>query len=716
MHFLNNSFEKNNFKLEFRKQLEEKINVYIKSGIIANELLSEEKKHIFKNIQIKINKELIKNYNEKFLLDILNINSSKLKLCYEVKYNIIHSILLKKKYIKNNINKDEKAINNIYKIKKKNISYFVNEFLIIKCIHSGEYGNIYYCKNVLENKKCCMKIFYLELCLKKNCPYYINNEVYLTNYFHKILNEIFFLNYLNHNNIIKIKNIFFDEKKKILFIVFPYVKYQSMHYKKKYGVYSIYNKVTKVDKYIKIFLYSEKFIRSLFLNIYNTLTYLLEKNVAYLDLKPDNILLTTRLKNEIIPFSLKLKKKKKKRNIKDNSLEKNIELPKLELNIYKKLNKNQNKYDKKSFYNNKIFSRKKKEKKRKNYFCFFKKLSLKKLKNKNIKYIYNINLPTCFAYDKNVKRIFFKENKLDDIFFSSNDSNVFIQMFIQKRENYNILNLSKDSKYKKNKGDIVKRIKKDKIRLNKYNINKIRNLSIFKYKKKKNMNFLKFYWLYFNEEKMFNDFLLYVDIYFINKYFCKKIIKKNNILVINKNQKQKINNEMNNQQTENILNNENSQRKISNYYNRREIHKEDKERKYNFSNDEINKINIMRLIDFDTCAFILKNNNSYTVGTNIFNSFECLFNFTNKNIQFSKKLSYNFGSVLYAFLFGRTPYYGDDIFEIYNNMKKNKLVFPKYRKINKILKNLLRKLLNNNPDNRIQFRIIKQHKWFTNIE
>ncbi|CRG94571.1 protein kinase, putative [Plasmodium gallinaceum] len=704
MYFLNNFSDKNDFKLEFRKQLDKKINEYIKNKIISEELLQEEK-HTFKNIHIKFNKELIKNFNENFLLDILNINN-KLKLCYDVKYNIIYSVLLKRKYIKNNSSKYIKVTNNIYKIKKKNISYFINEFLLIKCIHSGEYGSIYYCKNVLENKKYCLKVFHLELCLKKNCPYYINNEVYLTNYFHKILNEIFFLNYLENKNIIKIKNILFDKKKKILFLIFPYVKYQSMYYKNKYGLYSIYKKVVRFNKYVKIFLYSEKFIRLLFLNIYNTLTYLLEKNVAYLDLKPDNLLLTTRLKKEIIPFTLKLKKKKKKKYIKENSLEKNIELQKLELNICKKLNKNQNKYDKTIIYNNDFISRKKKKKNS----CFFKKLNLKKLKNKKIKYIYDINLSTCFLYDKNVKRIFFVENKLVDIFFSSNDSNVFIQTFIQKSKNSQILNLSKEARYKKNKRNIKKKIKKGNECLNKYNINKIRNLSIFKYNKKNDINFLKFYWLYFNEERKFNDILFYVDIYFINKY----LYKKNHISIMN--QKMKINNEMSNQETEKKINSENNQKKINNCDNEIGIHKKNKEGEFLYPNDEINKRNLMQLVDFDTCAFILNNNNSYTEGTNIFNSFECLFNFTNKNIQFSKKLSYNFGSVLYTFLYGRTPYYGEDIFEIYDNMKKNKLIFPKYRKVNKVLKNLLRKLLNNNPDNRMQFKIIKQHKWFTNIK
>ncbi|KAI4836895.1 protein kinase [Plasmodium brasilianum] len=732
MHFLNNIFEKTKIHLEFRKKLDEKLNEHIKSGIIiANEKFSGTKQG-YRNSRIKLSNEFIENCNEKLLLDILKINK-KLKLCYDVKYHIIYSVLLKRCRKNNSIGvekKYEQIMNNVYKIKRKNTSYFMNQYLIIKCIYTGEFGNVYYCRDVIENKNYCLKIFYLGLCLKENCPYYINDQVYLTNHFCKILNEIFFLNYLENKNIIHIEKIFFDEKKKILFAIFPYVKYQSMYYKKKYGIYSIYNKTVCIDKkHVQINLYSENFLGHLFLNIYNTLIYLLQKSVAYVDLKPDNILLTKRNKEEIASYIVHVKKKK---ITKTCALTKCLDLASIETNIKKKLIKSSKIEYKKddgdaSSFNKKIFlSRKKKrtnEIKGGHSYCLYKKLNTEKLKNKKIKYLYNINLSQCFEYNNNVKRIFFIENKLSNIFFSADEAAVYIQTFIQRKktEESNFLEPKKGIVCKKYKNTTINSIKPPTKRCQ---INKIKNLSIFKYMENNSVSFLKFYWLYFNQDKIENvnkDFLIYLDIHFINKYFYEGINTNNNILDLfgkqelkrhnkskmNKNQESKKQHNSENTENSNIINSENSEKG--------ELQKQDN-KQFCFSESEINNMNLMKLIDFDTCSFILKNFSTHIQATDIFNSFEYLFNVNNKVAQLSKKLSYNFGSVLYTFLFGKTPYYGDNIFEIYRNMKNGKLVFPKYRKIDINLKHLLRNLLNNNPDKRMQFKKIKRHIWFSKFE
>ncbi|SBS86903.1 hypothetical protein POVCU2_0039830 [Plasmodium ovale curtisi] len=756
MHFLNTPFDKKEARLAFRKKLEDKINEYRNNGTALLRKDFSDEKIKSEGIQIKLNKEFINNCNEKLLMNIFKMNK-KVKLCYDVKYKIIYSVLLRrcKSSIISNMKEDDVLPKNVYKIKKKNTSYFMNQYLIIKRIHSGKYGNIYYCKDVKENKKYCLKIFYLELCLKENCPYYVKNQVFLTNYFCKILNEIFFLNYLEDKNIIQIEKVFFDEKKKIFFAIFPYIKYQSMYYKKRYSIYSTFNKVVKLNKKkIEIYLYSENFLRHLFLIIYNTLSYLLQKSVAYLDLKPDNILFTNRNIQEIAPYVVRIKKKKKDAPC---ASKKCAEISGIEIRIESKLNKafkegnrgapgkNAHMREKSSgethasedyvrnVYNNKIFANKKRGKTQNrtnrwcHSYCCYTDLSTKKLKKKKIKYIYNIHLSKCFEYDKNVKEIFFKEHKLDDIFYSTDDATLFIQTFIQKRKVKSKSKFSHPRQMHLPKRCINTRTNVNEFHSKKCQINKIRNLSIFKYKEKNSIDFLKFYWLYFNQECTENwnkEFLIYLDIYFVKRYLHKSVKTCNNDDSIDslsfrekralkrykdeigdgEKYKKHLKNEHND--VENVAFTQNSKKM--------EMQKLDKQKPFQ-SQEEIN-INFMKLIDFDTCSFILKSCIVYSQSTDIFNSFECLFNVTNKDVKLSKKLAYNFGSVLYTFLFGKTPYHGDDIFEIYENMKNNRLVFPKYRKINKHLKNLLRKLLNNSPDKRMQFKKIKRHKWFSKFE
>ncbi|ETB56355.1 serine/threonine protein kinase [Plasmodium yoelii 17X] len=739
MFFLTNPFEKKKNNIIFRAKLEEKLNEYLCNGTIISRdnFFDDEKKKIKQGdiSQIKITNEFINNCNTNLLINILKINK-KLKVCYDVKYNVVYSLLLKSFEKRSNIcintkNKKCEPMVNVYKIKRKNISYFMNQYHIIKCIYSSEYGNIYYCKNVIDNKKYCIKLFYLRLCLKDNCPYYINNKVYLTNYFYKILSEIFFLNYLENNNIINIEQIFCDEKNEILFIIFPYIKHQSMYYKKKPKIYSIYNKklVRLENKKFKIHLYSENFIKYIFLNIYNTINYLLQKNVAYLDLKPDNILLTHRNADTIESYEVSFTKKKKIEKLNKVLISSSSkEISNIEINLHTKFKEQikesctKDEYIKNA-YANKMFLTTGKNKKTvisKNnicYYCSYANLKPEKLKkNKKIKYIYNVNLSKSFEYDKTVKRIFFTKNKLDTFFFAPHNTTTFIQTFIQQKNKHNKSQNNLYKKYEKRKKT------NNALSPNKTYINKIKNLSIFKYNQKHSINFLKFYWLYFNIGKscdINNDFLVYLDLYFFNKYYNKIGNMCTDVLYMTRNQyielstiKAHTDNIHEKGKTENMNDNDKNayKEKIQNHD---IIPTDDTEKQSCLSNNKINYNNSIKLIDFDACTFIIKSFNTYTRETDIFNSFESLFPDINKTIELSKKQAYNFGSVLYTFLFGIPPYHGKDIFEIYNNMKNNSLYFPKYRKINNDLKKLLRKLLNTKPDKRMHFKKIKQHRWFS---
>ncbi|KJP86732.1 serine/threonine protein kinase [Plasmodium fragile] len=740
MHFLNCPFDKEKTKLVFKSKVQEKINEYINRGIVS----TLDTKHNFKNCKIKLSDEFVNSCNAKLLVDILKIKK-KLKVIYDVKYAIIYSILLKKGGKEESGNcKNISPKNGTYKIVRKNTSYFLNQYLLLKCIYQNAYGNIYRCKNIVDNKKYCLKVFHIGICLKQHCPYYVNSQVYLTNYLYKILNEIFFLNYLDNQNVIQIEEVLFDQKKNIIFTLLPHVPYQSMHFKKKYGIYSVHGKKTqKIDKRcVQVHLYSEKILKLLFLNIYYTMTYLLHKSVMYLDLKPDNILLTCRYLQEISSYHVPMKRKKT--NNPPAMETKCVEISKIQMDIQKKLNENSKKNCKNNnsscghaekLYNLNIFLRRKekrtndlKEKRRRKILyshCHYKKLTPKRVKSKKIKYIHNVDLSECYEYDTNVKKTFFVKNKLSDIFFSSHDATSYIQTFVKKTKRNDVppvkgppktsLFKKKDTKTK------AKTISNSahKLRANGCRINKIKNMSIFKHKSTNSISFLKYYWLYFSEEdlgKWSGALLPYLDIYFVHKYLCKDEVADGHTLNIGvqrnvgrtasgEHPQKRIH--RNNAHDADMLKNEPNQKD--------ELYTEDSNES-TLSEYENRHHNIIKLIDFDHCSFILKNLNVYSPTTDIFNSFENLFDVSNKNVHLLKKLSYNFGSVLYTFLFGRTPFYGCHIFEIYQNMQSNKLVFPKYRKIDKDLKRLLRKLLKHNPDKRMQFKKIIRHKWFSKSE
>ncbi|GAB68210.1 hypothetical protein PCYB_127750 [Plasmodium cynomolgi strain B] len=742
MHFLNCPFDKAKTKLVFKSKVEEKINECKNRGTVTT---LDTKEH-FKNCKIKLSDEFVSSCNAKLLEDILKIKK-KLKVIYDVKYSIIYSILLKR----GGKEKTGKCKNispkyGAYKIVRKNTSYFLNQYLLLKCIYQSAYGNIYRCKNIVDNKKYCLKVFHVGICLKQNCPYYVNSQVYLTNYLYKILNEIFFLNYLDNQNVIQIEEVLFDQKKNILFTLMPQVPYQSMYFKKKYGIYSVHAKKTqKIDNScVEVHLYSENFLKLLFLNIYDTLTYLLHKSVTYLDLKPDNILLTCRYVQEISSYHVPVKRKKRNNPIATET--KCVEISKIQMDIQKKLNENSKKRPKKNdstgghaekLYNINIFLRKKEkrtndleEKRRRKMLythCHYKNITPKRVKNKKIKYIHNVDLSKCYEYDTNVKKVFFVKNKLNDIFFSSHDATSYIQTFVKKMKRKDVPPSDgppKTPPFKKEETKTKTKAKTisnsaHKLRANGYLINKIKNLSIFKHKSTNSISFLKFYWLYFSEEdsgKWSGALLPYLDVYFVHKHLCKGEGTDGHALNIGVQRnggstdrgdppQERIHSD--NPHDADMLKNEPNQKD--------ELYTEDSS-ELPFSQNENCHHNIIKLIDFDDCSFILKNLNVYSPTTDIFNSFEGLFDVSNADVHLSKKLSYNFGSVLYTFLFGRTPFYGDHIFEIYQNMKSNKLVFPKYRKIDKDLKRLLRKLLKHNPDKRMQFKKIKRHKWFSKGE
>ena len=74
---------------------------------------------------------------------------------------------------------------------------------------------------------------------------------------------------------------------------------------------------------------------------------------------------------------------------------------------------------------------------------------------------------------------------------------------------------------------------------------------------------------------------------------------------------------------------------------------------------------------------------------------------------------YGIGALLYELLTGLPPYYSDDIRELFKNIKRAKLTFPK--RVKPEAADLLRNLLNKDPKRRPLISEIKRHIFFRGV-
>ena len=120
----------------------------------------------------------------------------------------------------------------------------------------------------------------------------------------------------------------------------------------------------------------------------------------------------------------------------------------------------------------------------------------------------------------------------------------------------------------------------------------------------------------------------------------------------------------------------------------------------------------IKLVDFGLARENVNNNPiKYVCGTPLYLSPEMI-----KREGASKSTDiYGIGAVLYEMVSGSTPFYGDDLKTLYNNITKKKLLFPEY--FSETIKDLLKQLLEKNPKKRIgNTEEIKKHKFFKEIE
>lgn len=74
---------------------------------------------------------------------------------------------------------------------------------------------------------------------------------------------------------------------------------------------------------------------------------------------------------------------------------------------------------------------------------------------------------------------------------------------------------------------------------------------------------------------------------------------------------------------------------------------------------------------------------------------------------------WSLGCTLYAFVFGKLPFYNESVLTLYNMIKTKPVVFPASPIISNSLKDLLLRMLDKDPTNRITLPEIKKHNWVT---
>lgn len=73
---------------------------------------------------------------------------------------------------------------------------------------------------------------------------------------------------------------------------------------------------------------------------------------------------------------------------------------------------------------------------------------------------------------------------------------------------------------------------------------------------------------------------------------------------------------------------------------------------------------------------------------------------------------WSLGITLYFMVFREYPFHGNDIFELFENIKTKEVSFPS--EISSDLKDLIERMLEKKPSNRITIQQIENHPWITN--
>jgi serine/threonine-protein kinase 11 len=138
----------------------------------------------------------------------------------------------------------------------------VNQYLFLKKLGQGSSSKVYLAKDTLTNKYFALKVIQF-------------GQKSKSSFIQQVIHEIRIMTQINHQNIIKLKEILFSEENNRIYIVMEYASCGSL------------DQILKIEGKI-----SEKNSSIIFKQIIKGLAYLHQKRIVHHDIKPSNIVLT----------------------------------------------------------------------------------------------------------------------------------------------------------------------------------------------------------------------------------------------------------------------------------------------------------------------------------------------------------------------------------------------------------------------------------------
>jgi serine/threonine protein kinase len=180
----------------------------------------------------------------------------------------------------------------------------INNYKKIKRLGNGSYSKVNLMEDVITSEKYAVKVIdKLALERKRKFSRDENGNLIVNSLLQDAMREIAILKKMNHENIIKLHEILYDDDNGKVYVVMECCESGTVaKYDEMTDEFSI-NKnfiVESRDKYD----FSEEELRDILRDIVSGLDYLHENNIIHRDIKPDNILMNSRKKCKITDFNV----------------------------------------------------------------------------------------------------------------------------------------------------------------------------------------------------------------------------------------------------------------------------------------------------------------------------------------------------------------------------------------------------------------------------
>ena len=158
----------------------------------------------------------------------------------------------------------------------------VNEYVFVKKLGEGAYAKVKLCKD--EDHLYAAKIFRRSILAKRQFVPLPDGEMKVTTGFTDVQREIAIMKKLTHTNVVRLKDVIFDNDTEKLYIVMEYCsKGPVMEWDEEGESYSYTWSDTDI---------TEELLRKIMRNAVCGLEYLHYHNIAHRDIKPENMLIT----------------------------------------------------------------------------------------------------------------------------------------------------------------------------------------------------------------------------------------------------------------------------------------------------------------------------------------------------------------------------------------------------------------------------------------